>query len=376
MAGIYIHIPFCSRFCSYCDFFKSARVDLIPVYLKALIIELKRKRQFLGDEWIETIYLGGGTPSLLDPGVLAGLFREISGLYNVQDDCEITMELNPDDLTSNYLRDLAMYTPVNRLSIGVQSFDDETLRFLNRRHTGRQAFESIQIAGDSGFKNTGIDLIYGLPLMELDWWKSELTVALGSGIRHLSAYQLSIEPNTALGRLHKRGMLTIAGEDRVADQFFLLSEVANQYGFQHYEISNLAPEGYHSRHNTNYWLQRKYLGAGAGAHSYNGHNRYWNPKDIRGYIAGMESGEPVNDQEVLTESDQFNEFVMLRLRMSEGLPLQLTRALFGNEVVRSIQSRMQAFIQTGHVLQTGEDIRLTHAGWMISDYIIRKLLNG
>jgi oxygen-independent coproporphyrinogen III oxidase len=374
MAGIYIHIPFCKRICSYCDFFKTTIISLIPDYLKAVEKELEIRRPYLQNEIIETVYLGGGSPSLLKPEQILHMLERIRQLYQVSGNCEITLEANPDDLTFQYLKDLITHTPVNRLSVGIQSFDDNQLLLLNRRHTAAQALLCIKNARLAGFKNISIDLIYGLPGMKFGEWQKNLSTAFSLEIEHLSAYHLSIENGTAFSRMASSGLLKIADEEESANQFTELNKTAGEKGFIHYEISNLARDGYFSRHNANYWLQKKYLGAGSSAHSYDLDSRQWNISHVRKYIEALNKGEVYFEREELDLTARFNEYLMVSLRTISGVNLEKIKQDFGNKWLHYFTQAIQCYINSGHIIREDDVFSMTTQGWLISDYIISRLM--
>lgn len=374
MAGIYIHVPFCKKICSYCDFYKTAVTARIPDYLKTLGKELEIRETYLGDALIETIYLGGGTPSLLSTTALKQLLRCIMDRYRISPDCEVTLEANPDDLSEEYLTALRNETPVNRISIGIQSFEDTDLQLLGRRHDAVQAIRSLEHTLKAGFTNISMDLIYGLPGMDLVQWQKNLVRAFSFDIAHLSAYHLSIESRTAFSRLHARGLLTLPDEDESSRQFALLHDMAGQKGFIHYEISNLARPGCLSRHNTNYWQQKQYLGIGPSAHSYDIDSRQWNIADVGKYMEAIRHQAVFFEREELDAVKRYNEYLMVSLRTLQGVELDFLRQTFGHAAYQNFLNAIRKFKITGHVTEEGPICRLTTAGWMISDYIITQLM--
>jgi len=374
MAGMYIHIPFCRKICSYCDFYKTTLSDLIPDYLHVLETELDKKKDYLAGEPLESIYLGGGTPSLIQAGGLAQLFESIIHKYAISDPCEVTLEANPDDLTQAYLRELRAYTPVNRLSIGIQSFNDNDLLVLNRRHNALQALTCVQDARIAGFDNITIDLIYGLPGMKSSSWERNLETAFSLDIQHLSAYHLTIEPNTALSRRAARGLISLPAEDESSLQFMLLNKIAGEKGFEHYEISNLSRNGFMSRHNSNYWFQKKYLGLGPSAHSYNLDSRQWNIRNVRKYMDAVLNGISYTESEFLDIKTRFHEYLMLSLRTIWGISITEIREKFGETYLAALEKNIKPFLSTEWVLHKNSIIKLTPAGWMVSDYILGRLM--
>lgn len=376
MAGIYVHIPFCKRICSYCDFYKTAVVSLVPDYLKALALELDIRKEYLQQEIIETIYLGGGTPSLLTPEQILFILEKIKQLHQISPECEITLEANPDDLSTQYLEQLRYKTGINRISIGIQSFNDRDLHLLNRRHNAQQAMSSIEYALEAGFKNISVDLIYGLPGMDIRAWQKNLDLVFAAHIQHLSAYHLSIEPGTAFARLASRGVLKITDEEESFLQFAALRKTAAENGFIHYEISNLAKTGYFSKHNSNYWQQKPYLGIGPSAHSYNIQSRQWNIAPVKNYINAMAAGEAFFEKEELDDDKRYNEYLLVSLRTIEGVDLERVQREFGDQRCISLVMAIQSLIISGHMVQEGRICKLTEKGWLISDFIISRLMSG
>jgi oxygen-independent coproporphyrinogen III oxidase len=374
MAGIYIHIPFCKRICSYCDFYKTTAVALAPEFITALGTELDIRKQYLDQEVISSIYFGGGTPTLLSPEQIAFILNTIKQVHQVSSDCEITLEANPDDLSDQYLEALISSAGINRISIGIQSFRDKDLVLLNRRHKAAQAVKSIEYALNAGFKNISIDLIYGIPEMDTSAWKSNLDLAFSMPIQHISAYHLSIEPGTAFSRQAKRGELKIPDDKESLRQFNLLTRMAKKHGFLHYEISNLAREGFISRHNSSYWLQKKYLGIGPSAHSFDIHSRQWNVAQVKTYMEAIRTGKEFFIREDLDDIKRYNEYLLVSLRTSAGANIEKIRRDFGEETLRDFITAAQSLVSSGHMIQSGGTCRLTMKGWLISDYIIARLI--
>jgi oxygen-independent coproporphyrinogen III oxidase len=374
MAGLYIHIPFCRKICSYCDFYKTTQSVLIPDYLEALEMELRQKETYLNGEVLETIYFGGGTPSLIGVGQLAHLFEKILRYFHLATDCEVTLEANPDDLKPDYLIGLRGMTPVNRLSIGIQSFNDADLKLLNRRHTAAQAIQSVKDAKHAGFNNITIDLIYGLPGMKSSSWEKNLELAFSQEIQHLSAYHLTIEPNTSMARMTARGLIHLPAEQESSEQFKILNQLSGERGFIHYEISNLAREGFMSKHNSNYWMQKKYIGLGPSAHSFNLVSRQWNTSNAKRYMEALSLGGTFSESEVLDVKTRYNEYLMLSLRTMWGLKVSEIRDQFGEPYVALFEKSIKSGLSSSWILDQGNSVRLTPAGWMVSDFIISGLM--
>ena len=297
MAGLYVHVPFCSKRCLYCDFFSNTEMRYKEPYVAALIREMALRAPYLAGEPIETIYFGGGTPSQLAASDFLQIFEAIQQHFTLTSSMEITLEANPDDLSSAYIRSLRTL-PFNRLSMGIQSFHEDDLRLLNRRHTAAQAKEAVDRCQQAGLTNLSIDLIYGLPGQTQTAWEDNLAQALALQVPHLSAYHLTYEEGTALYRLLEEGKVQPVDEELSLSLFHTLIDQLTQAGYQHYEISNFAKPGCYSRHNSSYWTGKAYLGLGPSAHSYNGQEREWNVASLPIYIKGIEAGEPQLEREV------------------------------------------------------------------------------
>ena len=367
MAGIYFHIPFCKRVCAYCDFFKSVDLRRMDDLLEAMHRELDARRGYLGGEAVRTLYFGGGTPSLCQPRALAALMRHAAELFDCSDVAESTLEANPDDLTPAYLEELREIG-INRLSIGVQSFDDDCLRLMNRRHTASQALRALEAARTAGFGNITADLIFGVPGFGADTLRQSLETLIRLRIPHVSAYHLTVEPDTAFGRRAARGEFRPVEESVSEAEYALVHDTLTHAGYEHYEVSNFALPGFRALHNASYWHGVKYLGIGPAAHSFDGRERHWNAASIEGYITGAPS-----EAETLSESDRFNEYVMTRLRTIEGIDLAELERMFGperreralREAVRW-QSDRTLVEQAGHLAIPPERM-------LISDAVIESL---
>ena len=373
MAGIYIHIPFCKRRCIYCDFFSTTQSEKKPTYIHALCQELEMRKNYLEGEEIETIYLGGGTPSQLTEKELNKIFTSLYNIYKVKEDVEITLEANPDDLTPEYVSMLRRL-PINRISMGIQTFQEETLKLLHRRHTARQAIEAFQRCREAGFQNISIDLMYGLPGETLDTWKEDLQQAIALHPEHISAYHLIYEEGTALWKLREEHQVKEADEDLSVNLFKNLIDELKQAGYQHYEISNFCLPGLHSRHNSSYWTGKKYLGCGPSAHSFNGSSRQWNIASLDNYLKGIASGKPNYEIEELDLYTRYNDFVITSIRTCWGMSLSRLRSEYGEELYRYCLRMAKSHLGQG-VLEIEEDtLRLTQEGIFISDGIMSDLL--
>ena len=373
MAGIYIHIPFCKRRCIYCDFFSTTQSEKKSAYVRALCRELEMRRDYVEGEEIETIYLGGGTPSQLTEEELKAIFASIYHIYKVREDAEITLEANPDDLTPEYVAMLRQL-PVNRISMGIQTFQEETLMLLHRRHTATQAIEAFQRCREAGFQNISIDLMYGLPGETLETWKEDLRQAINLRPEHISAYHLIYEEDTALWRLREQHCVEEADEELSVSLFTTLIDRLTEAGYQHYEISNFCMPGLHSRHNSSYWTGKKYLGCGPSAHSFNGVSRQWNVASLEGYIKGVEEGVLDYEVEELDLYTRYNDYVLTSIRTCWGISLSKLRSEFGEELYRYCMRMAKPHEDQG-VLENREGVlRLTRKGIFVSDGIMSDLM--
>ena len=379
VAGLYIHIPFCRSRCIYCDFYSTTLPQAWQgPYVEALGREMEiRANEEAGKLGrIGTVYIGGGTPSLLTGEALERLFALVARHYRLEDGAEVTLEANPDDVTGEWV-DSLKGTPVNRISMGVQSLDDNILRTLRRRHTAEQARRAVALLQEAGYTNLSLDLIYGLPGQGLAQFERDVREVLGMGVTHLSAYALQFEPGTALSAMRQRGELSEADEELSLACYERLMDLTAEAGMEHYEISNFALPGRRSRHNSSYWTEAPYVGLGAGAHSYNptGHVRSFNCEDIRQYIEAVGQGRRPSTSEVLDETTRYNERVMLRLRTCEGLSLDKLERDFGLDRRRYCERMAEPHILRGRVQKkAGEALCLTRSGLFVSDDIISDLL--
>lgn len=373
MAGIYIHIPFCKRRCIYCDFFSTTQSEKKPTYVHALCQELDMRKDYLEGEDIETIYLGGGTPSQLSQEELEEIFSTIYHIYKVKDDAEITLEANPDDLTPEYVTMLRQL-PINRISMGIQTFQEETLKLLHRRHTAKQAIEAFERCREAGFQNISIDLMYGLPGETLDTWKQDLQQAIALHPEHISAYHLIYEEDTALWKLREQHQVEEADEDLSLTLFTTLIDELTEAGYQHYEISNFCLPGLHSRHNSSYWTGKKYLGCGPSAHSFNGTSRQWNVASLSAYIDGIQQGNPDYEIEELDLYTRYNDFVLTSIRTCWGMSLSHLRSTYGEALYRYCLSMAKPHLEQGVLEISGDILKLTRKGIFISDGIMSDLM--
>ena len=370
MTGLNIHIPFCATRCSYCDFYSQTNSALRSEYIQALIAEMSIRRAEVTDT-IGTLYFGGGTPSLLSPQEIGRIIEQVYRLFSFSSDAEITLEANPDDLNTSYVQELRTL-PINRISMGAQSFHDEDLHFLNRRHNARQVLEAVDTCRNAGLTNLSIDLIYGLPGQTPARWQENISAVLALSPPHLSAYHLIYEEGTPLTRLLHAGKVREVDEEVSLELFRMLREQLTGAGYEHYEISNFARSGYHSCHNSSYWQDTPYLGLGPSAHSFDGRRtRRSNPSDIRRYIVSMAAGKPLFTEEILTDNDRYNEVVMTRLRTACGLSPDQIGHLFGKESAERCIRTAAPFIRDGLLHEEADGrIRLTEKGIFLSDRII------
>ena len=374
MASIYLHIPFCKQACYYCDFHFSTTMRLKDDFVKALLDEIKLQKDYLDDEPIKTIYFGGGTPSLLTYDNLMEILDTIFATYIIGVNPEITLEANPDDLSLMKLKELSK-TPINRLSIGVQSFFDEDLRFMNRVHNANEAIKSIKYAQDVGLDNLTIDLIYGTPTLSYDNWKKNLETAFSLEIPHLSCYCLTIEPKTALADFIKKGKTPNVDEQMCASQFEIMLELMEKNGYEQYEISNFCKDERYSKHNSAYWLKENYLGLGPSAHSFNGNSRQWNIANNSLYIESISKGIIPQEKEILTIAQQFNEYILTSLRTKWGVNIYRVEKDFGGEIKSTFMKQVNEYIDKGLLVldDKKEVVLLTKEGKLLADNITSDL---
>jgi len=370
MAGIYIHIPFCKQACHYCDFHFSTSLKKKDELIAALVKEIKlRKDELKGT--VETIYFGGGTPSLLEISELRLLIDEVFDNFEVAENPEITIEVNPDDLTEKLLYQLTS-SPINRLSIGVQSFFEEDLKLMNRAHNAEEAEKCIAFA-KKYFSNISIDLIYGIPEMTNERWLANVEKALKLNIPHLSCYALTVEPKTALENFIKRGIVPPVEDDVAQEHHRLLIEKTEAAGYENYEFSNFSKPAWHSKNNTAYWQGKPYLGIGPSAHSYDGERRSWNVANNTVYIKKIEAGELPLERETLSTQDRYNEYVMTRLRTAAGISMKEISVQFGQHFENYLLQQAVHHIETGLLSYNNKHITVTKKGKFLSDGIASDL---
>lgn len=363
MAGIYIHIPFCRQACHYCNFHFATSLQYKNDFITALLKEIPLQKNYLGNEQVGTIYFGGGTPSLCTKEEIRDILAALHASFVIADAAEITLEANPDDMTAQNLEDWKA-AGINRLSIGVQSFFDEDLQWMNRAHTAAEALASLTLA-TTCFDNITIDLIYGTPQLTNEKWKQNVETALALGIPHLSCYALTVEPKTPLDKMIRQHKSDDVDPDKQSEQFLLLMQWLEEAGYEHYEISNFAKPGYRSRHNSSYWKGSNYLGLGPSAHSFNGNSRQWNIANNSVYIRSLSDGTIPFEKEELTKTQKLNEYIMTSLRTTEGLQLDIT----GKEIL----DKSQSFITAGWMKLENNALILTKEGKLLADGIAAKL---
>lgn len=374
MAGVYIHIPFCRSKCSYCDFFSVGSTDRVDAVVDAILLEIRRQRNFIEVDSIDTIYIGGGTPSVCSPAQIQSLIDSVRELWDCSAVGEITMEANPDDLTPDYLSALRR-TDINRLSIGIQSFDNVDLALMNRRHTAQAAIEAVRNAQLFGYDNITIDLIYGVPGMTLSTWSDNVDTALSLDVQHISAYHLSIEEKSRFGRMASRGEISAVAEEASQEQYLLLHDKLTRAGFEHYEISNFARIGFRAKHNSAYWSGQPYLGVGPSAHSYNGRERRWSTASIVKYLDGVD-GDAIYESELLSETDAYNEFIMTSLRTAEGVSTQRLREKFGACKLQYFMDSAEKLIARGMIIKSSDSVRIPYQHFLIADSVICEMFEN
>ncbi len=382
MAGIYIHIPFCKQACHYCDFHFSTSLQNKDAFLAALKKEILLQKEYFNNSLsflqgegrgeVSSIYFGGGTPSLLSKNELIDIFECLKKNFQIHEDAEITLEANPDDLTEGKIKELKA-TPINRLSIGVQSFYDEDLKLMNRAHTAEESIKAVKFAQENGFENITIDLIYGIPGLTDHRWRNNLQIAFALNVNHISAYCLTVEPKTALAHQIKTGLVKNVDEQHGSEQFEIILEAMHQNDFVQYEISNFCKNGAFSKHNSNYWKKEKYLGLGPSAHSFNGESRQWNISNNALYIQSIEKGELNFEKELLSIEQRYNEYVMTSLRTIWGLDLNYLEHAFGKKNLEYCLTEVEQYIKSENVLAEENKLYLSDKGKLIADKIASDL---
>lgn len=373
MAGIYIHIPFCKTRCIYCDFYSTTHSELKSRYIHALCRELTERKEYLKGEAVETIYFGGGTPSQLSEEDFRQVFGTIEQVYGLKNAKEITLEANPDDLTEEYTGMLAML-PFNRISMGIQTFDDATLQLLNRRHNAAQAIEAVKRCRHAGFRNISIDLIYGLPGETNERWKRDLQQAVSLNVEHISAYHLTYEEGTPIYEMLLAHRIHEVDEESSVHFFSALIDTLIAAGYEHYEISNFCKPGMYSRHNTSYWRGIPYLGCGPSAHSFNTLTREWNVASLEKYMRAIEEGHREFETEYRDIATRYNECIMTVIRTMWGVSMQYIEQTFGTELWQYCMDMALPYLKSGKLELKNNHLCLTREGIFISDGIISDLM--
>lgn len=371
MAGFYIHIPFCKKVCYYCDFHFVASLKYKQNVIDALKLEITRRSSEWKDFTFDTIYIGGGTPSILSINEIQDIINLVYDNYKIGTNPEVTLEANPDDLSAEYLSLLKKHTPINRLSIGIQSFDNNILMFLNRRHNGQQAIDAVRNANTVGFENITVDLIYGIPGLDNIKLKNDLQTFSSLNIPHLSAYHLSIEPKTVFGVMQKRNKLKPIDENDSTDQYKILTGFMSMAGFEHYEISNFAKDKRYSRHNTSYWSNVPYIGTGPSAHSFNGKTRRWNISNNTLYSNSLT--QQLNnffEEEELTTDEKYNDYILTSLRTMWGANLNKIETAFGKKYSGYCIATFEKPVIKENLITDGQNFRISEKGWFIADYLM------
>lgn len=368
MSGIYIHIPFCKKACHYCDFHFSTSLQYQGEIIEALLTEIVIQQDFLGSEKVETIYFGGGTPSILAADDIKRIIAQIQKHHSLSSEAEITLEANPDDLTQTKIRELKQ-SPINRFSIGVQSFFDEDLHWMNRSHQAQEAESAIKRVQDAGFENITADLIYGYPLLSDEKWQQNIQKMIDLAVVHLSCYGMTVEKGTALDHFIKTGKQKAINDGQSAAQFEQLMQQLAEAGFVHYEISNFAKPGRESQHNANYWKGQKYLGIGPSAHSFDGSGRQWNVANNAKYLAEINLKNIPATREELSINNRFNEYLMTSLRTIWGTDLNHINTAFGTDYTEKMKPILAEFIQKNWLKTESEKLYLTSEGKLFADHI-------
>ena len=375
MAGIYIHIPFCKKACHYCDFHFSTSMKFKEPMIEAILKEVEVQQGYLRDEGIETIYFGGGTPSLLSKEELITILDKVRTTFNVIDEAEITLEANPDDLTQEKLQELKD-VGVNRLSIGVQSFFDEHLKWMNRAHSAKESIDCIQHAVQIGFDNITLDLIYGIPNLSNEQWEANIQQAIDLNVGHISAYNLTLEENTAYANFVKKGLYKAPSDEKGAIQFQYLTSALKMAGYIQYETSNFAKAEQYSKHNSSYWRNKKYLGIGPSAHSFNGNSRQWNVANNKKYIDAISNNTLSFELEELTNYDCVNEHLLVGLRTIWGCNLRFIQGQLSTVEYDDFLRELAIQVKSGLIIREGQKLLLTEKGKLFADRISSDLFVG
>lgn len=370
---IYIHIPFCKQKCSYCNFHFSTSLNFKDDMLAAMKKEIFLRKDELQNKSLQSLYFGGGTPSVLSADEIKSLIDEVLKYFSFEKDIEITLEANPDDLDKNFLKGLSD-SVVNRLSIGTQSFFEADLKLMNRAHTANEAEDSIKRAQDFGFENLSIDLIYGSPTSNLEIWKENLHKTIALEVPHISSYALTVEPKTALENWISKGKVMSPKEEEQNREFYYLSDFLKDHGFEHYEVSNFARPGFYSRHNSSYWKYKEYLGIGPSAHSYNGTDiRSWNVANNQQYIKKLNASLLAKEEEILSREDQFNEMIMIGLRTTWGVDLRSLQEKFDDRILEHFQREIKQKLDEEILVIEDNHLKIPEKHWFMADGIASDL---
>ena len=381
MSGIYLHIPFCKSKCAYCNFFSLVTEKKIDDYVLALKKEIINRKSYLGDDVVKTIYFGGGTPSLLPVKYVDEILELLHKNYNIISNPEVTLEINPDTIDKDKMLELK-HLGVNRMSVGIQSFNDDDLRYLGRRHDSRHALQVLDDLSGVGFDRITLDLIYGMPTLTEEKWNHNLDIFFSTGISHLSAYALTVEPKTILGQKIEKEELQEVSEEDTIRHYNILVERTKENGFEHYEISNFAKEGCRSQHNSIYWQDVKYLGLGPSAHSYDGDSRQWNVSNLTKYIQFVNSDTDLDtdtdmgryyEREILSKEDKYNEYVMTSLRTSWGCNVDKIERDYGKSYAHNFLENIKKYLDSGIMLMKNNNFILTDEGMLFADGIAADL---
>ena len=370
---IYIHIPFCKQKCSYCNFHFSTSLNFKDEMLDAMKKEIFLRKDELQNKNLNSLYFGGGTPSILSSDEIKSLIDEVLKYFSLSSDIEITLEANPDDLNKIFLKEISD-SPINRLSIGTQSFFEEDLKMMNRAHSASEAESSIKRAQDFGLENISIDLIYGSPTSNMEIWKENLNITIALEVPHISSYALTVEPKTALEKWIENGKIKSPKEVEQNREFFYMKDFLKDHGFDHYEISNFGKPGFHSKHNSSYWKYQEYLGIGPSAHSYNGNDlRSWNIANNQQYIKKLSLNNLAKEEEILSQEDQFNEMLMIGLRTMWGVDLNSLKDKFNDKILEHFQNEVKPKIDDGILITEDNHLKIPEKHWFMADGIASDL---
>ncbi len=373
MAGIYFHIPFCKTRCSYCDFYSTTDKNKVPELIKAELKEVESRKNYLSDEKVKTIYFGGGTPSFISPWNIEKLINTVYENFKIDTNPEITIEVNPDDINSNKIK-LYDKIGINRISVGLQSFNNNILSFINRRHDVTKSLKAIEIIKNAGYKNISVDLIYGIPNLSIKDWENTINKTLELNIQHISAYHLSYEKGTKINSQFLKKEINKVSDEESFEQYTLLCNMLKENNFEHYEISNFSLKDYESKHNSAYWQNIKYLGVGPSAHSFDGNSRQWNISNLKKYIDGINFNKKYFSQELLSENQKYNEFILTRLRTNKGISTNDLKINFNEKIQNHFMNSVKKYIKSGKVkINLTDNYIIPEQDWFISDGIISDL---